>query len=296
MQFNQLTIIDTVHITSDSIKELKQYSKNPIKYFDTKYTSQEELRERIGISDAILISFDTTITKEILKNNTTLKYIGICGTNLKNVPVEYLKEKNIVLKNVYDYGDIGVAEQIFMELLLLFRGVEKYMWQSNHRELCGKTIGLIGVGAVGKEVIKVAKGFGMNILYTARSKKPELESQNIHFKNLDELIKESDIISLHVPKDLMIFGQKEFDLMTKNKIFINTCLGEVLDIHAFQNWINKKQNFAIFDGSAGLTYDSEIKNLPNMIYRKNIFGITDEAKERMSNKVLSNIQNYLKNE
>ncbi len=290
--FNQIVAVDDVALTEGAISKIKKYSKNPARFYDNDPESTEEVIKRIGNSDCVLVSWRTKITKEIFENCKNIKYIGICGTSSSNISLEEAKKRGIVVSNVGSYGDEAPAEYIFYQLLSLARGFGKYQWKEMPCELFEKTLGIVGLGAVGSEVAKLGLGFRMKVIYYDITRKPEFEKKGLRYLELDELIEKSDIISIHVPKDTKILAKKELGLIPKGTILVDTCLGKVFDIEDFVSWINKGENFAIFDYSVSEEYYKKFKDLKNVIFPKVIGGRTLESKKRLSMQVVKNIQAF----
>ncbi len=159
-------------------------------------------------------------------------------------------------------------------------------------ELFSKTLGIIGLGLVGSHVAEAGVGFGMNVIYYSRTRKPEFEKRGLKFMDLHDLIKNNYIIS-HVPKDTKIFSKREFEIIPKGVILVNTCLGKVFDEKDFIGWIKKENNFAIFDYSVSEDYYKKFRNLKNVIFPKIIGGRTMESKQRLSMKVVENLKLFL---
>ena len=292
-RFRKIAIIDTIKITGEAKKAIQDYSNEPVIYPEFDAKDETETYKRIGSADAILGNWQSTIDASILKHTPNLKYIGICGTSLANIDLEAVKKQNIVLKNVTDYGDEGVAEYIFAQLLNLFRGFGKYKWRDETSELNSKTIGIVGLGATGQQVARVALGFKMKVLYYSKSRKIEWEEKGVQYSPINDLFKKSDIVSLHVPKNTKIIGKVELEKIGNGKVITDTCLGNIYkDLIAVRSWLGKKNNFLIRD------YQPEIKeklgDLERFIYTDNVIaGLTAEARERLSIKVVDNIKTYL---
>jgi len=285
--------VGNLFITPEGGHLLKKYSKCPISQIDTLSLVKKGRMKIATDTDALLVSFKDKVTKDVLGKFPNLKYIGICATSTDNVDLATARLKGIVVTNVMRYGDEGPAEYIFSQLLNIVRGFGKYQWKDMPSELFGKTIGIVGMGPVGRNVLSLALGFNMHVVYTSKIRKREIESEQVKFLTLNELITQSDIVSLHVPKDTLVFGNREFDLMTPGKILINTCLGKVFKTENFKKWISKKENYAIFDRSTSDDYFKELKGLHNVIFPNVIAGYTLEARERLTQKVVVNIENYL---
>jgi phosphoglycerate dehydrogenase-like enzyme len=177
-----------------------------------------------------------------------------------------------------------------MQLLLLFRGVGKNQYKGFSSELSGKTIGIFGMGVVGKLLAKAAKGLGINVLYNSKTRNSDLEKQGIQFVEKSSLLAKSDIIGLHTPKNVKILDKSDFDLM-QGKILVNTTLGKAFDSSDFMRWIKRENNFAIFDGAS--EFGAEFEGLDRVIYSDVVSGLTNEAIERLSQKTLDNVASYI---
>ena len=119
MKFNKIVVLDKINILESAMKKLENYSDNPIKIFEDDPRSIEDVKERINDADCVLLSWRTKIDKEVIEYCKNLKYICLCCTSLGNIDLEECRKRNIVISNVVDYGDEGVVEYIFFELLNL---------------------------------------------------------------------------------------------------------------------------------------------------------------------------------
>jgi lactate dehydrogenase-like 2-hydroxyacid dehydrogenase len=222
-----------------------------------------------------------------------LKFICLCATNSNTIDLNECAKRGVTVSNVRDYGDEGVVEWIVMQLLILFRGVGEYQYKGSTSELSGKTIGIFGMGVVGKLLAKASLGLGMNVLYHSKTRNPELEKQCIQFADKSSLIKKSDIISLHTPKNVKILDKSDFELM-QGKILVNTTLGKAFDSDDFREWIRHENNYAIMDCVSD--FGDEFKDLDRVIYSDIISGKTVESIERLSQKTLDNVVSYISGE
>lgn len=289
-KFKRIAVINVLNLPKFAEDEIQEYSDNKVVFPVSDSQSEEETIKLIGDADAVLGSWNSTITSRVFDACPNVKYIGICGTSLTKVDVENVKKRGIVLKNVVDYGDEATAEFIFAQLLNLFRGLGKYQWADRPAELNGKKIGIIGLGAVGKQVAKLALGFDMRVSYFSRTRNLEWEVKGLVYKSLEDLLSDCDIISINVPRNLTILTQKEFALIKPKTVLVNTAIGLVFDLPSFIGWIKKGENFAIIDDQE---YVDKIKDLPNVIALSITAGKTKESIDRLGQKVLDNIKSYL---
>lgn len=289
-RFNKISTINVLNLPTEVMDQISSFSNDKVIFYDTDSQSEEETVERIGDADAVLGSWNSTITKKVLDACPNLKYIGICGTSLTKVDVDEVKRHNVVLKNVTDYGDEATAEFIFAQLLNLYRGFGKYQLDSIPTELNGKTMGIIGLGAVGQQVARLALGFNMKVVYYSRTQNSEWESKGLIYQELNQLLSTSDVISLSVPRNLNIIGKAEFDLIKPKAVLVNTAIGTVFDLPSFVDWIGKGQNYFIVDNQE---YITQVKDLSNVIALPITAGKTKESVSRLAKKVIDNIKSYL---
>lgn len=295
MNFQKITIIDSCGLTPEVLAQLVQLSNEQLTVYDDVPASDEEILKRIGSSDAILVSWKTTVNAEVIKASPHLKYIGMCCSlydeSAANVDIAQARSQGIVVKGVKDYGDDGTLEFIFAELIYLLKGLGKHQWQSENRELRGKVMGIIGLGTLGAMVAKTAKHFGMKVYYFNRSRKYQLEQEEgFEYKSLSELMFYSDVISIHVPKNSMVLNERDFSIKKRNSILINTVIGLPFLREDFIRWITANPNsFAIFDRVGAGEHFEEFSQYPNIIVSEKSSGFTLEAKARLSQKVLENI-------
>jgi phosphoglycerate dehydrogenase-like enzyme len=297
MQFKKITIIDNCGLTKDIMDQIANLSKNKITIYNDYPKDDEETLARIGDADGVLVSWQTKITAEIIAKTTHLKYIGMCCSLYDeasaNVNIIAAREKGIQVKGVKDYGDEGAVEFIFAQLIFLLKGLLKARWKDEPVELKNKSIGIIGLGTLGLMVAQTALHFGMQVFYFSRSRKQEEEKNGITYLPLDELMQTCDIITTHLPKKTVLLSEREFKLKKPNSILVNTSLGVPFEKEAFLNWIANDKNFAIFDADGVGEFAEEFTGHDNIILSDQFGGFTFEAKQRLSEKVLANLTNFL---
>ncbi|MBW9158207.1 dihydrofolate reductase [Clostridium sp. FP2] len=297
MKFNKIVCIDKAGLDPWAIEELKKYSKNPVEIFDDYPQNNDEIISRIKDADCVLVSWNTQIDKEVIEKCNHIKYIGMCCSLYDeisaNVDIKTARESNIDVRGVRDYGDEGLVEFIISELIRLIKGLGECQWKDEPMELTQKKIGIIGMGTTGRMLAKRASAFGMKVYYFSRNRKLDIEKEGIEYLSLNELLSTTEIISIHLPKNTMILGKDEFSLFGKGKILVNTSLDLPFDVPAFLEWIQIEGNFAIYDEDGVGRYQQEFQKYPNIILSKKVAGWTKEARQRLSSKVLQNIEEFL---
>ncbi len=198
-------------------------------------------------AEAISVFIYSKISKDVLDKFHNLKLIATRSTGFDHIDMEECKRRGIRVANVPFYGENTVAEHTFALILSLSRHVHKSYLRSKRNnfsivglqgfDLRGKTLGVIGVGHIGKHIIKIAKGFGMNVIAYDKYR-DEILSEVLNFKytnDLNDVLTASDIVSLSVPLNDATFhliGSEEFKKMKDSAILINTSRGGLVDTEA----------------------------------------------------------------
>ncbi|QNK63260.1 dihydrofolate reductase [Pedobacter sp. PAMC26386] len=299
MQFEKITILDNCGLTKEITDQIAKLSKAKLTIYNDYPETDSETFARIGDSDCVLVSWQTKITAEIIVKTSQLKYVGMCCSLYDeasaNVNIMAAREKGIQVKGVKDYGDEGAVEFIFAQLIFLLKGLLRVRWKDEPVELKNKSLGIIGLGTLGLMVAQTALHFGMQVFYFGRSRKYEQEKNGITYLPLDELMASCDIISTHLPKNTVLLSEREFKLKKPDSILVNTSLGVPFEKEAFLNWIADQKNFAIFDADGVGYFAHEFAAHDNIILSDQFGGFTLEAKQRLSEKVLANMIDYLNN-
>lgn len=263
----------------------------------------------------ILLTNKVAITKEVIDACPNLEYIGVLATGYNVVDYHYAREKNINVVNVPAYGTDTVAEMVFALIFNLARKVEltsqdvrqQLGWTRRQEwtytpfpqmELAGKTIGIVGFGRIGERVAEIASAFKMNVLAYNRSTKSSSITA-VEFVELERLLAESDIISVHCPvfsETENMFDKEMFAKMKSSALFINTARGQLVVESALAEALNQ-------DVIAGAALDTLQQEPPkednpllcckNCIITPHIAWATLDARRRITSMVADNIHCYL---
>ncbi len=208
---------------------------------------KEELFKHVEDLDAIIVRSATKVRKEIIDSAKNLKVIGRAGVGLDNIDVEYAKSKGIKVINTPGATSISVAELTIGLILAVMRKIafadremRKGAWpkkKSKGIEMYGKTMGIIGIGRIGREVAKRAKAFGMKVVYYDVYRPDEsIEKElGIEYRDLDSLLSEADVVSLHVPltpDTKHLINRERIEKMKNGAILINAARGGTVDEEA----------------------------------------------------------------
>ena len=207
-------------------------------------SSPEEARERVADADVVMIN-KVIVDKALIDAAGCLKLICVAATGVNNIDVDYAASKGIPVRNVAGYSTDSVAQATFMHILSLSGGAP-YFDQSvksgaysrsgmftdpnwNWWELAGKTIGIIGLGNIGKKVAKIAEAFGMNVCYYSTSGTGHCKDYPC--LSLEELLTVSDVVSVHAPlneRTHNLLGAREFAMMKPTAYVVNAGRGAII--------------------------------------------------------------------
>jgi len=295
--FARIVCVDKTGLLPSGVEELKQYSRRRIICFEDAPADDAEIIRRIEGADCVLVSWDTQIREAVLRASPNLKYVGMCCSLYDdasaNVDLAVARELGITVRGIRNYGDVGLVEFIFAELISLYKGLRKHQWGTEQEELTGKRLGIIGLGTTGEMVARTAACFGMHARYHSRTRKIDLETNELQYASLDALLEWADVISIHVPKRTKILDADAFARIGPRTILINTSLGPTFDIDSFQTWIDQPGNFAIMDADGVGDYRRAFATHERAILSDKVGGWTAQAKQRLTCKVLDNIREFL---
>lgn len=211
------------------------------------------------MKDANIISCFTfsRVGTNVLAKFPNLKLIALRSVGFNHIDINYCKEHGIAVVNSLGYGNVTVAEFAFGLILDVMRKVtrsymnlkEEHPYADDYMgfELKDATIGIIGTGAIGSEAVRIANGFGMKILaYDIFPKTELVEKYGVKYVELDELIRTSDVISLHAPltnDNFHMINEEKINLMKKNTVVINTARGELIDTKALYDALSAGRIF-----------------------------------------------------
>ncbi|GAA4306284.1 D-2-hydroxyacid dehydrogenase [Aestuariibaculum suncheonense] len=271
--------------------------------------------EAIGDAE-IVFTNKTPLPAEVLKRGSNIKYIGVLATGYNVVDVVAAKALGITVTNIPSYGTTAVA-QFTMALLLELchhigahnqavqsgewtKSADFCFWNSPLIELEGKTMGIVGFGRIGQAAAKMAQVFGLNILAYSRTKKSDLESKTCKFVDLDELLKKSDIISLHCPlfEDTEgIINKTNIAKMKDGVMLINTSRGGlVVEADLAEALNSDKIAGAAVDvvSKEPISVDNPLLHAKNCIITPHIAWATKAARTRLMTTAVNNLGSYLK--
>ncbi|MEK6932609.1 MAG: D-glycerate dehydrogenase [Nanoarchaeota archaeon] len=302
-----VNVFVTRKIPEEGLRLLKEANYN-IKIYEDKIISKNELIENIKWADALFCMVTDKIDDEIISNGKNLRVIANYAAGYDNINLKTASEKKIPVTNTPDVVTNATAEHTMALILALSRLIpeaDKFVrngefkeWSPNiflGQELRGKTLGIIGLGKIGKTVAKIAKyGFGMKVFYYSRTRDKDYEEKDFNFSELNTLLKEADFISLHVPLNQSteyLINENNLRIIKDNAYLINTSRGKVIDEKSLVKALKENK----LAGAALDVYENEpnlisgLKELKNVILTPHIGTATIKTRVEMGEAVSRNI-------
>ena len=260
-------------------------------------TINEELQD-VSDFDAVSIFVHSRITDEVLKKLPNLKYLQTRSTGYDHIKCPALYARGLVVSNVAGYAGPAVAEFAFSLLLNAIRKTYEALRRSKENnfeyadlkgmELYGKTLGILGLGTIGSQMARIAKGFGMNIVAFSRTRRDIVDELAIDFCELEEVLQRSDILMIALPltpATKHLLNIDNIQKMKEDAIIVNTARGEIIEDAVY----TQKSHIFCLD----VIGDTHYIHHENVLYTPHMAYYTKEALERIMQISLANMQAFL---
>ena len=277
-------------------------------------TPADKIKERSLDAD-VLITNKTPLTEETINDLPHLKYIGVLATGYNIVDTSAAKRRNIIVTNVPSYSTMSVAQLTFALLLELCHHVQKHSdsvmegkwaesvdfcnWDFPLIELSGKTLGIIGFGNIGKKVADIATVFGMNIIAASRHETDQSERKNFRWAEINEVLAQADIVSIHcplLPETKGLINADSLKRMKRSAFLLNTSRGPVVvepDLaDALNNGIIACAAIDVLSIEPPLK-DNPLFNAKNCLITPHIAWATKEARGRLMDIAVNNLAAFI---
>jgi len=305
-----LVFLDRATLGSDmNLDEFNEFGT--VKIYDT--TRSEETATRVKDAD-IVITNKVVIDKKIM-DSSNIKLICVAATGMNNIDLEYAKEKGIIVKNVTSYSTASVVQLTFSFVFHFMQKIEFYdnyvksgAWERSHiftnldepfNELKNKRWGVIGLGTIGKKVADIAKSFGCDVSYYSTTG----TNYNTNYKQvrLDELLIESDIISIHCPLNSAthnLLNKSNLNTIKDGAILLNLGRGGIINEQDLADIIETKELYCGLDvvTKEPIETNSVLRNIQNkerIVITPHIGWASIESRKRLLNGIKTNIKEYV---
>lgn len=299
-------------LVSDPIAKagVELLKKNGFTVVEKSKLSEDELMKEIADADAIVVRSGTKVTAKVIAAAKQLKVIGRAGAGLDNVDRDAAKQKGIEVVNTPYGNTISAAEHTVAMMLSLCRRIphaqhslRKGEWERSKFkgiELCGKTIGIIGLGNIGQVVAKLLSGFDVSLIaFDPFAQEEKFKELNVKKVELQELLKQADFITVHVPmneKTKNMLSKKEFAEMKPSARVVNVARGGIIDENALYEALKSGK----LAGAALDVFEkeppvfTEILKLDNVVSTPHLGAATKEAQDRCGVQIAEKVVGILK--
>jgi len=293
-----IKVLEPIGFTnSDWIRDLKKKFAVKIEEIDSRNMTDETLISHIHDANALVLS-NRPLSKKVLLACPNLQFIAVSFAGIDHIDQEIAKEKNILIKNAAGYATHAVSELVIALALELYRKIslstttltkEKAHLFPLGKELFGKKVGIIGEGSIGKQTASLFSAFGCEVVCYKRGS-----------SSLEDILKTSDILSLHIPltnETRHFIDERKLSLMKPSSIIINTARGPIIDQKALITALtqNKIAGAAldVFDQEPPLPSSHPLLRLDNVLLTPHIGYRTEEAIRAKAELTLKNLENWL---
>lgn len=282
--------------------------------YDRTPHNDADIIDRIGDAEVVYTN-KTPLNKNVIDSSKNLKYIGVLATGYNVVDIAAAKEKGIPVCNIPTYGTNAVAQFVFALLLEVCHhaahhseAVHNGRWTKNPDfcfwdypliEMADKTMGIVGFGRIGQRTAEIAQGFGMKVLAYDTYKNPDLETENLKYAELDELLAKSDVISLHCPlfpSTQGIINKENIEKMKDGVILINTSRGPLIVEEDLAEALKSGKVYAACLDVVSvepIKEDNPLLGLSNCIITPHIAWAPKESRQRLMNIAVENLESWL---
>lgn len=295
--------IDEAH--AEVLKEKYLPQELEMVYYNTPPKDDTEKSVRAKGAELVMLA-NMPFKENVLRELASLKMLSVAFTGVDHVGMDYCKAHNILVSNCSGYANeavselaIGLAIGLYRKILLADRAVREGKTRSGLLgiELSGKKFGVVGAGAIGKKTIALAQAFGCEVYFYNRR---ETQIKGATYVSLDELMKVSDIISLHVPltaETKGLIGAAEIAKMKRTAILINTARGPVVESQALADALHENRiagaGIDVFEEEPPIADEHPLLHAPNVILAPHVGFATQEAMEKRADIAFQNVAAYL---
>jgi D-3-phosphoglycerate dehydrogenase len=303
----KIAVVDHVYLEDKHVKRLR--SLGDLEVFEEPPHTSDALKERVREADIVIVGW-SNLTRSVIDSAKRLRMISIWATTCHYVDIEAAKERGIVVTHVPGYATEAVAEYTFALMLAAVRRLAladkhvregKFDWRPfTGSELAGKTLGVVGTGAIGFRVAEIGRAFGMRLLgFDKYANLQRAEEVGMRYADLETLLRESDVVTLHITLNSeteRLLGKKEIAAMKDGAVMINTSQGRVIDQQALVEALRSgKLSYAGLDVFEDEPPDKNnpLFKLGNTVVSPHIGFNTVEAEARCTDICIDNVAKFV---
>ena len=308
----KIVCVESLGISRERFEALKEHyvaMGHEFTYYMDRQEDEETLAERMKDADVAVIS-NIKLSEAVLKQCTKLRYLSVAFTGLDHIDLKYCSNHDIKVQNAAGYSTTAVSELAVGMMLDLLRNIvtlnEKIRQGGSRgtflgRELRGKTVGIVGTGAIGTATARLLVAFGAKVIAWSRTERPEVKAMGVEYMPLDDLLRQSDIVSLHVPlcdETRGLIGEHALSLMKPTALLVNTARGPVCDIAAVGKALVESRiagaAFDVFEKEPPLPVDHLLLSTNRCLVTPHVAFATEESFAARADIVFGHVDEYLR--
>lgn len=306
-----IVCVEPLGISRDRFENLKAHYAamgHTFSYYMDRREETAALAERMAEADIAVIS-NIKLPASVMEQCPHLRYLSVAFTGLDHIDLEYCHTHGIKVQNAAGYSTTAVSELAVGMMLDLLRNIislNEMIRQGGSRgtflgrELHGKTVGIVGTGAIGTATARLLIAFGAKVIAWSRTRRAEVEAMGVTYVDFDDLLRESDIVSLHVPLNDAtrgIIGERELALMKPTALLVNTARGPVCDIAAVGKALVDCRiagaAFDVFEKEPPLPLDHLLLSTNRCLVTPHVAYATEESFAARADIVFGHVDEYL---
>ncbi len=307
----KISLLEPLGVSEELIRELSApivQRGHDFVYYADKTTDVEELKRRSAGCEVVMIANNPYPAEAVLAADS-LKLLNVAFTGIDHVGLDACAQKGVMVCNAADYSNETVAELVIGMTISLLRKISEGDARVRSggtsaglagREIAGRTVGIIGTGRIGMITARLFLAFGAKVIAYSRHVKPVAETIGIEYVSLEELMRRSDIVSLHTPNNSSTRGmitRELFGLMKQTAIFINCARGPIIDDEALADALNEGRiagaGIDVFDVEPPLPKDQPLLHAKNCLLTPHVAFLSEEAMARRAHIAFDNTIAYL---
>ena len=307
----KIVVMEPLGVAVEKIENLSAALKSAgheFIYYTTKETQQDKLLARVQDADIIMLA-NQPLNSDIINACPNLKMLSVAFTGVDHVALDACRARKIMVCNAAGYSTNAVAELPFGLAISVIRNIVPCDARCRNAEtkdglvgfeLFGKTFGVVGTGAIGSRVAKIAAAFGCKVLAYSRTEKQELIGAGVKYVRLDALLAQSDFVSLHVPltdATRNLINAEAISKMKQGAVLLNTARGGVVDSRALADALNAGKlagaGIDVFEGEPPIAKNHPLCSAKNTVLTPHVAFASREALEARADIVFANIEKWL---
>ncbi len=307
----KIVMLEPLAVKDDVINELSKELKDnnyELVVYDSVTNDIDELIERANGADALIIA-NNPLPGQVINSLDTLKFISVAFTGVDHVDLDACRAKGIKVSNAAGYSTQAVAELVVGMIISKLRNIVECNVATRKgltkdglvgSELAGKTVGIVGTGAIGLKTAELLKAFGCKLLGYSRSKSQAAQDLGIEYVSLEDLLKASDIVSLHTPlteETRHLINSDNIKLMKETALLVNCARGPVVDIEALAQALKEKKiagaAIDVFEIEPPLPTDHVLFDAETALLTPHVAFATDESMVRRAKIAFDNIYAWM---